>query len=1493
MPTGLTPQVVDIPLLLPNQTPPKHAGPIGRLTSMVDAQIKHFLPSSQQQPQRITVEPRDGFTALTAACRDSATGAVVASPDWNNPELLAPLGNQLLSICDSVPRVNNGSAWTYYGNQRVVTNQLREDIFHTTNHTLQAPDNAYLNGVTCSVWTEASTAGPFTVSTAMVGFRADDGAWVRSPGGLFSTTSGTALARVVQDGTYFWVAFTVGTHIVVNVYDTNGALIASDSTTIPQVWTPMPGYWDIAAFNNGGSHYVLIAQPDAFTTSNSNVDMRLHKCTIAGSVITIVNTAPGITSDCSGPIAFADSTATGVPTIITAASANFLWMTELSHAFAQTHAYAFGAVLAGSGIPDSLTGWMEANGAGAIAHVAYSLLSNFSPASGQPNDPGLRYTRSYACTRAGVVTLTNQVNGVLLSSRAFQIDNDWYAATYYQSGGGSASTTAIPITPSNPNDYFTGDVTQPVTVHDNDFATGAGSVPIGDGWAFPTQSIGVIPHTAGDQITAPGSINFLAGLFNGTGTSAFNLPIGANSAAGSILHISGAANAQNNGDWWVTGVVSNSTVNTELVSLQGNAMVIEAFGPGVTASLTQVWAIEVPQNAGIPYGGNTLYPPSGVANRFSGGTATVSGATGANAPLNGSYSIFRIYYNANWWTSFAPTGVTGTVFLMTKTSGAAGLAGAYYVFGPTVASSSVTVAPALANAWGLTGLQSEHDTRTGIDMDLLVSGAHQGGNNGLFLETANPMPSGPYGLFVDVTGSQPLQRAEVFTAAAGLPTIARVMVDPSKAFQFHLNNANFDLTYIGATLVISGISTHPEDNGAYRIGTVVDSKTVIVSALNGQTGTTLYNLTGSETITVTKDASVGQPAFQPCWFLTPLSVAQKVAGRWEWAIAYADWRNDGATKANQGTFERNGFPLALSSVAVTASGKQMALPFRAQSFTAGQTVKSASGGIIGIQSTAESTVGLKLFTLSSAAGQASSNSGELFLPGPQASELTASGFTEQGVNLGPEKPFLAQSHAAINLGLTQQATYQYVVVFELMSENGDRIWSVTSPPADIAMTGNNNTVTLGGRMPGPTLRPVGISIYRTANTGSPPVATIQHYKITNDLDVNGAGFTFTSVNGGADADTWSFVDQVPDSSILDSETLLTDQGFLQRFPAPAHSQSVGSWQNRSWFVGYDGAIWMSGEKTEGDAVWCHPAFRYTLPTDDKPVALAAMENYLLVFCSRSIWFIPAVQFPDNTGANGELPTPQPLPFRNGCTGFAVTMKDGVAYSSTAGGVWLINRSLQNLYLSQPMQDDLGSATINGMTIDGLQRLIVSTRSNVLFAFDQLSQAWLKWQIGTFGTIVSALTTWQSNVVYQDAARVRQLVPGTFADVLDGVSTGVAPTITLAIVSLGAVKALKRVWAINITGDELGPCNLHAQLQYPDELSAFNTNFGPFALASGPLNVEINPLIEETTSFVLKLFADFSGVPTPGASYSLELVTADCGVEETLSKVPNAQRLTGS
>lgn len=1481
MPAALYPKVIDVPVVGLDQSPSDHNGVSGRLTTLSNGQVTHYSPAEPGVPQKTQVEQREAFVSMPTTLRNSVTGNVDSASDWSNPELLEALGDQLVSVCNGRPRAFNGSTWTSYPSRRVVPNKLSQSILHTTNHKLQAPDSARLGTTTCFVWCETSNQGPVTLNTLYVAFRGDDGAWIRTPVQLFQNNSGTALARVVQDGTYFWVFFSVGAKIAVNVYDTNGVGIASNSTSINQAWAAMPGYWDVVA-PGGTAPSVMLIQPHANTTTGTDVGCDTWGLTIAGSVITAFPNgllAAVTAAHCSGPVAWIQNTlGNSLVYCATVGTGNHGYVYEVNLAGITTKEYDFGAIFNGSGIPDALTGWAEANGAGVIAHLAYSMLSNFSPADGPPNDPALRYTRSYACTRAGAVSLTTQTNGVLLSTRAFQVDQDWYAVCYYQGGQGlTRSGTTTPPVFDDATDYLIGDTVQPLSVSAGDFVIGSSirvtataqnqatankAIRI---YIVPSQGIATITHNAGDSaVAATQKWTFLNAAFSNVAS------LGGLTAYNSFLRISGSSHSANNADFRVVSVVSATVIVTEAISTTGTSMVDDTLA-GVTATLVSTTTIGVStEQIG------SLIPEAGVASLW-GGTVSLNG-TGNQANV-GTFTIIRPLAHGQF-PNWPGTAIDMTMFIC------APLGTNSFEVAPIGETLFVTLTN--ANGWGLS---AESKNYQDIGNNLVVSTAQvfdpttgqlapgPGPNDGTYLITARgtAVPAGTY-----VTGNETSLSPQVFVNFR--PTISLVLADPNQAFRLHVAAGAFDISWVNAYVVISGLQ-HSQTDGTYQVVTVLSATDLVLRPIDGRTGQRNDNSLHGATISITR-VSDRATSTQPMWFVVPLSIAQHAAGRFEWGQAFGDWRYDGETKLNVSTFERNGFPLALSSVTPSADGKQFALPYRAQSFTAGQVLTTTSKQT-GLAITSQSTVGLKLFDLANAPGQAIAGSDELLLPGPQASQYSANGVTEDGINLGPERPYLVgQSTTGSALALTLNVTVQYAIAFELLTESGDRVWSTISPTLDVQLRGTVNQNTIGGRMPGPTDRVVTIAIYRTANVNGTP--TIQHFKITNDLDVNGKGFTFFSRNGGTQNDSWQFVDSVPDAAILSAEPIYTDKGLLQRFPAPAYSQGISGWKARDWVVGYDGAVWMSGEKAEGDATWYHPGFRYTAFGDDRPVSVCAMDDYLLVFCRRTIWYIPAATFPDATGRNGILPTPVKLPFTNGGTGFAKEIRAGVAYSSSAGGVWLITRALENRWLSQPVRDSL--TTVAGMAIDGNQRLWITTGSTTIFVYDQTVGAWWQWTPPN-GATPSLVVNYQGVGTYHGASSVVRYTPGAYLDNVDGVQSGIFMTLTFSSLNFNGVRSFKRLWAVQITGTYLGPHTLSAVMSYPDD-DHVATLFGPFTPTGRPYAFEINPMLEEASSYGISIGVSPTGSP-PGQSCAIEYLSFEVGLERGINANQPSRRISGS
>lgn len=1472
----LEPSEVDIFVGLQGQQEPEHAGPFGRITSLVNGQVTNYVPPSPGVNQKQTIKQRNRFEALARDLISPYSGEI-SSGTWTKPRLLATLGDQPVSVDGGIPRVFNGQAWTNYSDNRIITNRLEQSIFHTPNHTVQAPDSAVdpVSGVQCVVWSESPAAG---IYTTLCGFKAANGAWIRTPFQMASDT--TAMQRVCFDGTNFWVTcvgVAVNT-ILVSAFNVNGVFI--DNLEITRNWATAPGWWDCEARNHTSSsvlYKAILAQPGPPPGTGEEFGVVVNLLRVfSGAVATVQLTLSG--AHCNGPLAFLTNDLNTLSYLATAGpktgAGDQLRVYEITNG-APTHTYTSGA---NTYVPDAITGYVIAGSGGALVGVCISQLSQTTQSIGPAHDPALRCVQVWETTRADVVTFIKQKNMVVLQSRAFAIDGDYYAYTYYQSGGGISGAVAGVEIATSITDYMYGEAVQPITVKTGDYTMGAASRTVDQMTVNSSEGTGSISHNAGDSVDGATGIWT---LLNATFNQFMEL---------SYLTISGSSIANNNSSYRVIKFIDATHIQTEVINLGGHYVTSESL-TGVTAQVRPSALFHVAANDLARW----RIVPLGMEPLFVGASIVVTNH--ASAPVfNGTYTVTAVT-RGEINNRFLEPDPLNPGSLRHQVMGLC-LTGFPEPGGTATGQGAVTqLLPGEALVTPLNSAHFRFQTRffddssigSSVVLENAIDDDEHDGNNGSFLVNdtdAGALESSSGSLLPELFRTFPVSGTPEFKASLQLASA-------NDAFKFVLANGAFNDSYRLALLKVED-AYNTVNNGTYQIIQVVNSTTVIAKPTGSRTGQVnqMLGLADAEaTITVFR-ADNTNPAIQPCWVMTPLrSCAQTTVGRFEYGIAYADWRFDGDANPNL-------FFGALSTPTEGPDGKlNVVLPYRAQSFTAGQiaVVQNEAFSTNGVLQT---TVGIKNFTLrcteiadSLIAGQPVSNSGELILPGPQGSQFTASGFTEDGINFAFEQPWLVSqaTDTSIPVGLTPKKKYQYIIVAEVTLEDGDRVYSIPSAPLDVELTGTNNKVTLGGRLNLQTNhRTLAISIYRTGVIQD--VETVEHYKITNDLGVNGVGFTFSIAGLGPNFDTWTFADTVPDVSMTSNEQLYTDKGVLAHYPAPAFHQGIGSAFGRTWVLGYDGAVWMSAEKTEGDAVWFHPNWRYTLPTDDKPVCLGLLDDYIVVFCAKSIWYIPKTNFPNATNTDGNMPTPVQLPFSCGATGFAVSIPGAVAYSSTAGGVWSITRNLTNIWLSEPVKDSLPQATqVRGLCVDKAQRLYVANGNTRMFVYDNTSGGWWIWNLPTSSQLISTVG---EACAYQDDAGaifVQQATPG--ADVNDTVQTGGAIDITFANISLAGIRRFSHLWALQFVGHWRGPHTLYVSLGYPDEPDQPTTEFSQeFLTDPGKYIYEINPMVEETSTFSLRIYAGFGANVTPGNTFELELLCAQIGVEKGLNRMGENQRM---
>jgi hypothetical protein len=1467
---SLKPDVVDIVFTDNDKTPPDQAGPTGRLENLINTQVIHYEPPHPGIAPKIQLEQRNAFESYSTTSRSSEDGSAI-EPDWTNPKLLSSLGDQLLSISNQIPRVWNGTDWTYYSDDRLIINKLSERIILTTQTLMEAPDSAVLNGVTCEVHSQFnSTSQSYDV---YVSFVAPSGAWIVMPRRIFTAAENLpGQAKVVADpeNGVFWVLsnhIEGGDSLDMRVYTPDGVQVALHN--FPISWSVPPGYWDIT-FSPcrviASRWVVIVAQPRTFSSSSSdNVEVILDYFSFNGTTISR-HSSEHPEFNCCGPVAWVRN---GFQPWVDSSTEVFSYLSTVG-AFEESNypitVYKldndtntlFYNVTSTSKKPDSITGFVDSD---ETAHVAISELSDWEPTYGPPNDPALRQLTIYNVDSDNLSSFFKRTTGIIAQSRSFAVDDKEYLIAYYQSGNGILADGSLTEISHTTGDYMLGSPSQPVLNFTNgDYAIGSGTSYVANSAIIRiTQNVTSIAHTAGDSANADTQVwTIQAG-------SVFDI----NTVQGSLLNITGDANPDNNHSFRILRWVSNTQVQTEPLSTSSTPMTTSNL-TGVTASVSKqtmaYWADGLQAGLPQPFDDTTI-------RFYLNGSMTVSGSAAGNNTTFIPLQILLHSENQGIRANGAAEGFwRGTIIISNFIAGNVNAGG-------VGTSTNFAFVPSFPNT---VFFQNE---------GVVIDDASVGSN--LTIGNATHFQNIGNHLISSVLQVGPTLE---LTVAAGMiaeqwasSSIANIrLVDPAQAHRFYLQSVTFDNGFLGSYIIVSDDTLHPNNNNRYQIVQVLDEHTVLTKLGLGVDDTIQENnmFSGSETISIqrlTTSISADSNAAQPCWFLIGVDSEQIITGQFEKGIAYADWRYDGSDVQNI-------FSMGLTSVPNLGTSITAILPYRAASFTAGQI---SEGTQVAIQ---ENTIGLKQFFIEAGLGSSISNFGEMLLPGPLAGQFSADGFTEDNISLGFEQPFIYELDTIEQFGLAEKGIYQYIVVAELTNSNGDRVFSNISGPLNVTLSDTQNCIVLAGSLIAPTNHEfVSICIYRTAFING--VQSSEHYLITDPLnpngsstdpDINPSGFSFFIRGGGSAYDSWVYTDANPDGLITKSEILYTDKGFLQRFPAPAYSQGISAFKNRTWVVGYDNAIWVSGQKTEGDQIWFNSALRITLPTTDKIVAIAPMDDNLIIGCENSMWYAnvgKGADLPSDNGTTGSLPTPVELPFPNGCTGFMIPIAGAVAYSSTAKGVWKVTRNLTNEWLSQPLQNDIINVT--GMAIDNKQRLFVATGTTDLFVYDMISHIWANYILPD---PVSLITSFDGSATIQDSEFVLSQTNG-YADKRGQTLTGIGMDATLASISFAKVKNYTRLWELQILGKYKGPHNLNLTLSEPNEDDGqFVTEFNFTPKSNKPYSYAFNPKNELASSYAIRFWIDFDGIATPANSAVIELFGASVGLEPNISRLPYTARV---
>jgi len=1460
---------VDVFPIGPDQLPSDRQGGVGRLTDLRNCVFEHFDPANPSKPQYLNLKQRNGFHSRPLTGHNAGSGAT-ESLSWLGPKLLGTVENGApMSVVAGVPRVDDGTDWANYATSRVLTNKTTARPVYSAQSVAQAPDKSWLGGVHCRVWTEVtqgSNLSSTSITNVVAGFRSESGAWVRKP---FVVQAGGAagnrtMARVTNDGTQFWVFATDhnggNPRINIFVYDTDGKQLATNH--VDMVWDYEPGYWDIQY--KGGTDTVLLAQP-ADDDPDADDHVQFSACSYDSGTITITtNTDTNI--HCNGPVAFTTNFQDAENYIITT---NFdtgdtvrLWSYKISLStgnYVSVHEYNFGVTIPVT--PDTLIGFTEPSTDNNVAHknivVSFGVPA-IETTYGAPFDPALRYIKSYRCKWNDTTTFLRQTNSVCQVSRALAISGDYYAWTYYQSGSGDAIQTSQSVEIQG-GDYFIGAAEQQVQVSVGALTTGSPQTFAGTS-VYTTAPSSVQNIQAGDTVentTAPAGI----GIPEGTAVLKWTLAniSGGSFSVGGNLKFTGNTDypAINVGFWQILAMGSAGPSNefyTPRSSTVGGTVPDLTFTTSGTVEVISLTFYSMPISDAYNYAPTRDFLPAG--------TLVVTG--NSNPDNNGTFTINSAETNGIWV-------VTGTQ--ASTTTGFTGV-----------------VTPAQPNRWGL-----PNNTFDNIYVgDLLqMNGTTKPENTSQF-EITSVISANT----IDTANETTLSPEYFFS-----PTIeAFIILGPSHTpYTFHLTDVTFDPSYIGAIISFND-PQHDDSAGLYKVTQIVDSHTVItvpISTVGTPRSEMLLDPPSFISILIQSQTI---PQIQPQWFLTPLAeITTAQVGNLELGLAYADWRREAAasTLGNQ-----NPYLLHVSTPCVrTDLSNTTDLPFRA--VTVSEQSATAIGGIVSTAAIAAAVIGIKQFDISFATH--GTMNGQL-IPGPMAATYDGGNFVEAGILVGLEQPTFYSEQAASNPALKKKGTYGYVACLEAIDSKGKRIWTAPSPPLEVTLTGDNDSITIVGRLPVPlgssgdnlastmhfglSNRPmVVLSIYRTCIQNG--LQTTAHYKITDDLAPNATTPISSSNDSGfsfPNEFTWTYTDENQDSVVASAEKLYTDAGSLPRFHPPAFHNGATGWQERDWLNAYDGAIWFSGQISEGEADWYTPLFR--VPAPFEPTALGNLESFLAGFALDSKWYLPAFRPPLNNGQLSNIPAWQRLPLEGGCTGIVQPVRGGVAYSSNFGGVWYLSRNLQDEWTSQDYIDTLTGKTITAMAVDSKQRLHVLTNSTDWFVYDQIAKRWSRWILPA--TVFAKYATVSNGVVYfQDNQCVGFYDTSLFHDTITGDDFGTPLGFTMASLNFANVTGCKLLRQLQLRGKYKDTHSLAVSISYPDQNPNAATTMMQLYTPDPerPYVIDLYPAAEESSSYGLVVDADFTGIEVPGDSFELDVIGALVAVDSRSGTNRSTQQIS--
>lgn len=401
--------------------------------------------------------------------------------------------------------------------------------------------------------------------------------------------------------------------------------------------------------------------------------------------------------------------------------------------------------------------------------------------------------------------------------------------------------------------------------------------------------------------------------------------------------------------------------------------------------------------------------------------------------------------------------------------------------------------------------------------------------------------------------------------------------------------------------------------------------------------------------------------------------------------------------------------------------------------------------------------------------------------------------------------------------LTNPGTYGYAFCWAQL-DNKNQIHRSAFWQDSVLLTGANNKITIAwNNLPFSARYNFGvgtpvIEVYRTQANGS------VFYYLTSVGVALGSGVPSAIVDTASDASIATAPLQYTTGGVLDSVCPPSPRYLLRHV-------------DRLWMIDDTGfVIWYSTPFNSADT----PYFNETLTlqfTQETLTALADMDDKLVVFSAKSIWYVEGYG-PPNTGLGSDLTTAVRVPTDTGAADWRsiVTLPgQGVFFQSGLNGlIYLLDRGLGVTCVGYAIRDWTGP----GVQVLASAQVPLSTRVRFILStgyvieYDYVQQRWSRqlYPVTPIAGIVPVGGAW--TVVGTDGRVYQENAPTGTAPYFDTLASGASQWITTTVKTApvrpsGGLQSAVQFDFVQGIGRFLDPCNVSVSLEY-DYLSASET-----------------------------------------------------------------------